>query len=207
MQAAMESSLEEANRSQTLNDNLCASARPLNQKIEKRSRLNLGADWFAKMEQTLFELNLSISSGVWGDLGGPELFCCLQVNTMKVGMKSPSRLLFINLREGEEERRWGERELTLTPSEGEQLFSLIKALGLEKAELAIEPVLDTSEGWLRFNLSFADLLQGGFCAYQVCTESSGIKGADALAFRQLIYAMFAQLGDDEGSALMRRFYL
>ena len=166
------------------------------------------------MGQQLFEFNLSISSGDWGELGGPELFLCLQVSTISSMLKSSSRLLVISRREGmisegegAQAPLWVQREHPLTPPEGEQLSRLIEALGLEKDQLAIEPIVDTSEGWVRLSCSVNDLLSGEIHTHQVFTESSGVRGADAPAFRRLIYALFAKLGDDDARALMRRFQL
>jgi hypothetical protein len=140
----------------------------------------------------LLDLEWSEASGPFQTVGSPRLFAWLRAAFAPGGAIADGRAAVVAL-DGAS-KRWAETSKRVTEEEARRLLAGVVSLELAEREPAVEPVVDTSDGWsaLHVRVSVGERAR----AFTLWAQSSGLGGPDAEAVREVFRTVFRLAGYD-----------
>lgn len=146
-----------------------------------------------------FTLSLIESSGPFGRVGSPNLFCWASAAHLPSGPLDNGRVVV--LRRDSSTGAWREYAGALSIEQSRKIVDLLNALGLPGRTPDVEGVVDTSDSWS--HISFETRIEGQHTNLEIMMHSSGFEGDDAARLNGLFLYLF-NLAGYEGSG--RSFY-
>ena len=137
-----------------------------------------------------FTLSLIASSGPFGRVGSPNLFCWASAAPFPSGPLDNGRIVVLS-RESTT-RAWREYANALSVEQSRKIIELLDALGLPGRTPDVEGVLDTSEYWS--HISFEIRVEGRHSNLQIMMHASGFEGRDAERLNGLFLYLFNLAG-------------
>ena len=136
----------------------------------------------------LYELDITLSSGMLLCLGQPNLFLRIQLNDGMTQIRTMSQVQTV-WRTETPHPTWCEQLRVVEPSQVRDWCTSIERLGLLERALEVEAIQDTSDVWLGYQLIVKDVLRDRSRVHLISAYSSGLDGQDAMGFMELLRAM------------------
>ncbi len=137
-----------------------------------------------------FTLSLIESSGPFGRVGSPNLFCWASAAPFPSGPLDNGRIVV--LCRDSSTRAWREYARALSVEQSRKIIELLDALGLPDRTPNVEGVVNTSDSWS--HISFEIQIEGRHTNLQIMMHSSGIEGRDAARLNGLFLHLFNLAG-------------
>jgi hypothetical protein len=137
-----------------------------------------------------FTLSLIESSGLFGRVGRPKLFCWASAFHLPDGVISDGRIVVLSRDPGTD--AWREHAGVLSAAQSRTIVELLQALGMPDQSPEVEGVVDTSDGWSHISLHTG--IDGRHSQLAVSMHSSGFEGRDAARLRHLFRLLFDLAG-------------
>jgi hypothetical protein len=137
-----------------------------------------------------FTLSLIESSGPFGRVGSPKLFCWASAAPFPSG--SPDNGRVVVLSRDSSTGDWREYAGTLSVEQSRKIIELLDALGLPGRTPDVEGVFDTSDYWS--HISFEVRVEGRHTNLEIMMHASGFEGRDAARLNGLFLYLFNLAG-------------
>jgi hypothetical protein len=137
-----------------------------------------------------FTLSLIESSGPFGRVGSPNLFCWASAAPFPSGPLDNGRVVVLS--RDSSTGAWREYAKALSCEESRKIIEQLNALGLPGRTPDVEGVVDTSDSWS--HISFETLIDGRQTSLQIMMHSSGFEGGDAARLNGLFLYLFNLAG-------------
>ena len=139
---------------------------------------------------TSFTLSLIESSGPFGRVGSPNLFCWASAAPFPSGPLDNGRIVVLS--RDSSTGAWREYAGALSREQSRKIIELLNALGLPGRTPDVQGVVDTSDSWS--HISFETLIDGRQASLQIMMHSSGFEGSDAARLNGLFLYLFNLAG-------------
>ena len=140
-----------------------------------------------------FTLSLIESSGLFGRIGSPNLFCWVSAAHLPSSPFDDGKIVI--LCRDSSTGTWREYATALSIEQSRKVIELLNALGLPSQTPDVEGVVDTSDGWS--HISFETRIEGQHSHFEISMYSSGFGGSDAAQLRELFHYLFNLAGYEE----------
>ena len=137
-----------------------------------------------------FTLSLIESSGPFGRVGSPHLFCWASASHLPASPLDDGHILILSLDSAT--GTWREYASGLSIEQSRRVIDLLNRLGMPGQTPDVEGVVDTSDGWS--HISFETHLEGQHTHLDISMHSSGFGGNDAAQLRGLFRYLFSLAG-------------
>jgi hypothetical protein len=137
-----------------------------------------------------FTLSLIESSGPFGRVGSPNLFCWASAAHFPSGPPDNGRVVVLS--RDSSTGAWREYASALSSEQSRKIIELLNVLGLPGRTPDVEGVVDTSDNWS--HISFETLIDGRQTSLQIMMHSSGFEGSDAARLNGLFLYLFNLAG-------------
>jgi hypothetical protein len=137
-----------------------------------------------------FTLYLIASSGPFGRVGSPNLFCWASAAPFPSGPFENGRIVVLS--RDSPTGDWREYARALSIEQSRKIIELLDALGLPGRSPDVEGVVDTSDSWS--HISFETWVDGRSTGLEIMMHSSGFKGSDAARLNGLFLYLFDLAG-------------
>ena len=137
-----------------------------------------------------FTLSLIESSGLFGRIGSPHLFCWASASHFPASPFDDGHILILSLDSAT--GTWREYAGGLSIEQSRKVIDLLNRLGMPSQAPDVEGVVDTSDGWS--HISFETLIDGRQTSLQIMMHSSGFEGSDAARLNGLFLYLFNLAG-------------
>ena len=137
-----------------------------------------------------FTLSLIESSGPFGQIGRPTLFCWASAFHFPAATLGDGRIFVLS--RDVVTGAWREHAAALSVEQSRRILELLIALGMPGRTPDVEGVVDTSDGWS--HISFHTETEGQHSHLEVTMHSSGFGGDDATLLRGLFRHLFDLAG-------------
>ena len=137
-----------------------------------------------------FTLSLIGSSGPFGRVGSPNLFCWASAAPFPSDALDNGRIVILSRDSSTGD--WREYARALSVEQSRKIIELLDALGLPGRTPDVEGVVDTSDSWS--HISFETRIEGRHSNLEISMHSSGFEGSDAAQLRGLFRYLFNLAG-------------
>jgi hypothetical protein len=137
-----------------------------------------------------FTLSLIASSGPFGRVGSPNLFCWASAAHFPSGPPDNGRIVVLS--RDSPARAWREYAGALSVEQSRKVIELLDALGLPGRTPDVEGVVDTYDSWS--HISFETRVEGRHANLEIMMHSSGFEGGDAARLNGLFLYLFKLAG-------------
>jgi hypothetical protein len=137
-----------------------------------------------------FTLSLVESSGPFGRVGSPNLFCWASAAHFPSGPPDNGRIVVLS--RDSSTRAWREYAGALSVEQSLEVIERLNALGLPGRTPDVEGVVDTSDSWS--HISFETRVEGRHTNLEIMMHSSGFEGGDAARLNGLFLYLFKLAG-------------
>jgi hypothetical protein len=137
-----------------------------------------------------FTLSLIESSGPFGRVGSPNLFCWASAAHLPSGPPDNGRIVVLSRDSSTGD--WREYARPLSVEQSLKISELLNAIGLPGRTPDVEGVVDTSDSWS--HISFETRVEGGHTNLEIKMHSSGFEGSDAARLNGLFLYLFNLAG-------------
>jgi hypothetical protein len=134
-------------------------------------------------------LSLIESSGLFGRVGAPTLFCWVSAVHLPGGLIDDGNALVLS---HDITGAWHEHSQRLSAGQSLEVIERLEKLGLPERAPEAEEVLDTSEAW--FHISFLVRIGSCHARVDIPMHSSGFEGRDAEPLKELFRCLFGLAG-------------
>ena len=137
-----------------------------------------------------FTLSLIASSGPFGRVGSPNLFCWASAAPFPSGPLDNGRVVVLSRDSSTGD--WREYARALSVEQSRKIIELLDALGLPGRTPDVEGVFDTSDYWS--HISFEIMVEGRHSNLEIMMHASGFEGRDAARLNGLFLYLFDLAG-------------
>ena len=137
-----------------------------------------------------FTLSLIASSGPFGRVGSPNLFCWASAAPFPSGPLDNGRVVVLSRDSSTGD--WREYARALSIKQSRKIIELLDALGLPGRTPDVEGVFDTSDYWS--HISFEIMVEGRHSNLEIMMHASGFEGRDAARLNGLFLYLFDLAG-------------
>ena len=137
-----------------------------------------------------FTLSLIASSGPFGRVGSPNLFCWASAAPFLSGTLDNGRIVVLSRDSSTGD--WREYAKALSVEQSRKIIEQLNALGLPDRAPDVEGVVDTSDSWS--HISFETRAEGRHTNLEIMMHSSGFEGSDAARLNRLFLYLFNLAG-------------
>jgi hypothetical protein len=137
-----------------------------------------------------FTLSLIQSSGLFGRVGSPNLFCWASAAHLPSGPLDNGRIVVLSRDSSTGD--WREYAGALSIEQSLKIIELLNALGLPDRTPDVEGVVDTSDSWS--HISFETRIERQHTNLEIMMHSSGFEGNDAARLNKLFLYLFNLAG-------------
>ncbi len=137
-----------------------------------------------------FTLSLIKSSGPFGRVGSPNLFCWASAAHLPSGPTDNGRIVVLS--RDSSTGAWREYAGALSVEQSRKIIELLDALGLPGRTPDVEGVFDTSDYWS--HISFETRIEERRTNLEIMMHASGFEGSDAARLNGLFLYLFNLAG-------------
>lgn len=137
-----------------------------------------------------FTLSLIESSGLFGRVGSPNLFCWASAAHLPAGSLDDGHILILS--RDSATGIWREYAKAFSIEQSCKVIELLNALGLPGKTPDAEGVVDTSDGWS--HISFETRIEEQYSHIEISMQSSGFEGSDSAKLRGMFRYLFGLAG-------------
>lgn len=137
-----------------------------------------------------FTLHLIASSGLFGRVGSPNLFCWASAAHLPSGPLDDGRIVVLSRDSSTGD--WREYARALSIEQSRKIIELLNDLGLPGQTPDVGGVVDTSDSWS--HISFETRVEGRHTNLEIMMHSSGFEGSDAARLNGLFLYLFNLAG-------------
>jgi hypothetical protein len=137
-----------------------------------------------------FTLSLIESSGLFGRVGTPNLFCWASAAHLPSGPLDNGRIVVLSRDSSTGD--WREYAGALSIEQSLKIIEQLNALGLPDRTPDVEGIVDTSDSWS--HISFETRIGGQHTNLEIMMHSSGFEGNDAARLNKLFLYLFNLAG-------------
>lgn len=137
-----------------------------------------------------FTLSLIVSSGPFGRVGSPNLFCWVSAAPFPSAPLDNGRVVVLS--RDSSTRAWREYASALSVEQSRKIIELLNALGLPGRTPDVEGVFDTSDFWSHISCEIG--IEGRHTNLQIMMHASGFEGRDAARLNGLFLYLFNLAG-------------